>query len=395
MGDLILGRRPRRAGEVLAEIGLDGVGLRGWSPERRVTSADGEELFGLLEERAEFLATVQLDLDRRRANLQAYLRGAVDIDSGEIGVVDLGWAGSIQRSLLHALAQIGFAGTIRGFDLATNSGAERHLSVTNRNQGFVANLGYPEGFDAVFRNLEVIEQSCLERSGSVLGYGADGSVVRAHHDIEPAQWHAIARVQDGVRSFLDEWIAHEPRAGGRVAWTRPTCGGLSPARSCAGSAPIPRPRRSASFRSWKHDDNKGTRNGRRDGPGRVRRGRSGRRLLRRVGDGRTAVGGRGDIVQRRLPTVDPGRGRGARSSTPARGCGCPAINAVARRADDLVVAYVGAEAVRLGTVDVALLTGPAVVTVRRVTVEADSGDDAIVDRLATFGQFGPGSVGPA
>ena len=389
LGDLIFGRRPRRAGEVLAEVGLDGVGLRGWSAERRITSADGEELFGLLEERPDLLATVQADLDRRRANLQAYLRGAVDIDTGEIGVVDLGWAGSIQRSLSHALAQIGFAGTIRGFYLATNTGAERHLSATNRNEGFVANLGYPEGFDAVFRNLEVIEQSCLERSGSVLGYGDDGSVLRAHDDIEPAQWHAIARVQDGVRSFLDEWIAHEPRTGvGRLdetdVWRVVARQILR--RFCAD----PTPEEIELFRSWKHDDNKGT--------------RTVEQMIPAVFDGAGAAGAMladalemDELLWAAAVTSSNG---GARPSIPVgigatvldagQGVRMPAITAVARRAEDLLVAYVGAEAVRLGAVDVALATGPAVVTVRRVTVEADSGDDTIVDRLASFGQFAPG-----
>ncbi len=331
----------------------------------------------------------RLDLDRRRANLQAYLRGAVDIDTGEIGVVDLGWAGSIQRSLSHALAQIGFAGTIRGFYLATNTGAERHLSATNRNEGFVANLGYPEGFDAVFRNLEVIEQSCLERSGSVLGYGDDGSVrprPRRHragpvarHRPGPGRCAQLPRRVDRPRA---------PAGTGRLdetdVWRVVARQILR--RFCAD----PTPEEVELFRSWKHDDNKGT--------------RTVEQMVPAVFDEAGAAGAMladalemDELLWAAAVTSSNG---GSQPSIPVaveasvldagQGVRMPAINAVARRADDLVVAYVGAEAVRLGTVDVALLTGPAVVTVRRVTVEADSGDDTIVDRLATFGQFGPG-----
>ena len=89
------------------------------------------------------LAQVQDDLDRRRPASTGTYAQAVDVDVAQIGVVDLGWAGSIQKSLSVGLAQIGFAGTLRGFYLATNEGAEQHLTATNRNEGFVADLGSP------------------------------------------------------------------------------------------------------------------------------------------------------------------------------------------------------------------------------------------------------------
>ena len=48
--------------------------------------------------------------------------------------------------------------------------------------------------------------------------------------------------------------------------------------------------------------------------------------------------------------------------------------------------YVGGEARRLGAVRVAIGTGPAIVTIKRVTVEAEAGDESVVERFTTFRQ---------
>ena len=52
----------------------------------------------------------------------------------------------------------------------------------------------------------------------------------------------------------------------------------------------------------------------------------------------------------------------------------------------MVAVYVGGEARRLGSVRVSVATGPAIVTLKRVTIEAEAGDETIVDRLTTFRQ---------
>jgi hypothetical protein len=68
----------------------------------------------------------------------------------------------------------------------------------------------------------------------------------------------------------------------------------------------------------------------------------------------------------------------------------PAINAVGRRADDLVAVYVGGEARRLESVRIAIGTGPAIIRIKRVTVEAESGDETVVERHTSFRQVKAG-----
>jgi hypothetical protein len=385
LADLIYGRRPRKAGEIVNEIGLGAVGVEGWSADRRVTMHDADELHRLVAGDPSKLAIVQDDLDRRRANLHRYLRGAVSIDAAQIGVVDLGWAGSIQKSLSLGLAQIGFTGTLRGLYLATNEGAEQHLTATNRNEGFVANLGSPEGFEPVFRNLEVIEQSCLERTGSVLGYDDAGNVVRSHDDISPQQWHAIQRVQDGVRFCMYEWAAHEPvprtpHVDDSDVWRVLTRQILR--RFCAD----PTREEIELFRGWLHDDNKGT--------------RSVEPMIPRIFEERSPasamLAGALEMDELLWASAVESLNGGEVPTTPVpvrasvkdqgQGRSVPAINAVGRRAGNLVAVYVGAEARRLGSVRVAIGTGSAIVTIKRVTVEATAGDETVVDRYTSFRQ---------
>ena len=204
---------------------------------------DADELYRLDRRPIRTSSTsVQADLDRRRAGLHRYLRGAVAIDVAQIGVVDLGWAGSIQKSLSLGLAQIGFTGTVRGLYLATNEGAEQHLTSTNRNEGFVANLGSPEGFEPVFRNLEVIEQSCLEqhRFGGRLRRRGAACCARTTTSRRSSGTPSSASRTACGPSCTSGRSTNRRRA--RRAATSPTSGGSRRDRSCTGSARDPTPR---------------------------------------------------------------------------------------------------------------------------------------------------------
>lgn len=382
LADLMYGRRPRKAGEIAAEIGL-GATLGGWTGDRRVTVHDGDQLYRAIAADGTKLAIVQDDLDRRRASLHRYLRDTFDLDTPEIGVVDLGWAGSIQKSLSLGLAQIGFAGTVRGFYLATNEGAEQHLSISNKNEGFVANLGSPEGFEPVFRNIEVIEQSCLERSGSVIGYDDDGSVRRAHDDISAEQWHAIERVQYGARFCLQEWSASQPAPGASRpdesdVWRTVTRQVL--ARFCS----HPTREEVELFRAWRHDDNKGARSVEQMVPAVFEERSPAAAMLAGALDmdellwasAVTTLNG-GEVDAQPVVVRASVRDVALRRTLPA-------ITVVGRRAGDVVAVYAGGEARRLGSVRISVATGPAIVTLKRVTVEAESGDETVVDRFTSF-----------
>ena len=203
----------------------------------------------------------QDDLDRRRASLHRYLRGAVDDRRRpdrrrrpRVGRIDPEVA--VARRSPRSGSPAPSAGSTWRRTRAPSSTSR----ATNRNEGFVANLGSPEGFEPVFRNLEVIEQSCLERTGSVLGYDDDGeraALPRRHRRRSSGTPSHGSRTACARSSH--EWAAHEPAPGAPSSATSPTCGGWPLARSCSASAPTRPARRSSSSARWRHDDNKGTR----------------------------------------------------------------------------------------------------------------------------------------
>jgi hypothetical protein len=99
LADVLYGRRPRRATEVVAALGLQPGDLPTWTADRSVTPTDARELYRLLDADERLLETAQTQLERRRASVHRYLAGAVDLDTDQLAIADLGWAGSIQRSL--------------------------------------------------------------------------------------------------------------------------------------------------------------------------------------------------------------------------------------------------------------------------------------------------------
>jgi FMN phosphatase YigB (HAD superfamily) len=399
LSDLLYGRRPRPAAEVATALGVCPDELPGWTADRRVTLLDAPELYGLLVADEQVMKAAQTELQRRRAGVHRYLEATVALDTDQVGVVDLGWAGSIQRSLSSALTQLGFAGTLRGFYLATNDGARGHLRANSRIEGFIAHLGYPDDLQPFFRNLEIIEQSCLARGGSIIGFDDDGTPQRAHDDIEPNQWNAIARVQDGARSFLDEWAAHQA-LGGRhgpaddiEVWRIAVRQALL--RFCA------RPSRQEIelFRTWRHDDNMGARSvealvptifEERSQASAMLAGVLGMDELLWASAVSTLNGGevRSEPVAVSALISDIGQHRTA-----------VALTAVGRRADNVIAAYLGAEGRRLGSVRIAIACGPSLVRLRRINVEVEDPDGSVTDQFSTFQQVslgrGASAIAPA
>lgn len=379
LAERLYGRRARRVGDVFADLGIPDVNLRGWPAERRVTTNEAAELHSLLAGVPGAIEAIGRDLEQRRAGVTRFVRDHLDTRASTVAVVDLGWAGSIQRSLSEALTGAGFQGMVRGLYLATNAGAEAHFSATNHNEGFVADVGLPDGMEPLFRNLEVLEQCALEHRGSVLAYGEDGSVIEAPDDVALSQWQAIARVQDGARRFLEEWAAYgedrlAPDPGQIEVWRHVARDALL--RFCAS----PSEEEVELFRDWSHDDNKGS--------------RSIERLVPHVFDDAGAAGWVlaevlaadellwASAVSASHPPVGPSAPVAIRASVDDAGQGrsVPPLAAVARRSGTTVVAYVGAEAVRFGNVRVALALGPAVVTVQRVTVELSDQRGSVLQR---------------
>ncbi len=390
LSDVLEGRRPRRADDVLAAVGVDPGALSTWGADRRVTPADAGELHRLLEADDALMAAARAELARRRATVHRYLEAAVDVDTDQIGVVDLGWAGSIQRSLSFALAQIGFAGVLRGLYLATNVGAQRNLGAMNRIEGFVGHLGAPDELEPLFRNPEIIEQSALARGGSIVGFDEDGGPLRAHDDIEPNQWNAIARVQDGARSFLAEWAAHVSADDGRLPAVADEVWRVAVRQILLRFTARPSVEEIELFRAWRHDDNRGARSVEPMVP----------EIFEERGKATAMLASVLQMDELLWASAVTSSNGGEVESVPISVSGMIsdtgqqrtifALNAVGRRAGDVVAVYIGGEGRRLGSVRIAIACGPAIVWFRRIIVEIQDEEGSVVEHLSTFHQVSLG-----
>jgi hypothetical protein len=144
-------------------------------------------------------------LDEKRTRLLAYLNAAgLSDDDGRFGIVDIGWRGTIQDNLAHALP----TATLRGYYLALNRFLnEQPSNVTKTAFGPDLNRGPEYGHLLDF--VAPVEMLCNSPNGSVTGYetGADRVLANRHVDrVENEVYAAWSRhFQAGVLDAVAFW----------------------------------------------------------------------------------------------------------------------------------------------------------------------------------------------
>lgn len=252
-------RAPRGAG-VLKAAGFQEVpeGLEELAGRELSTPQDVAAFAELLTSRPDIVEKGQKILDAKRRHILRFVRSHFDLSAPTIGVVDLGWGGSIQTSLRAALREAGYSGPLIGYYLATNDTATANITSNNRMRGMIANLGAPHDVQALFRNPEILEQCCLENVGSVNGYADDGSPLRSTSTVSAAQWREISEIQRGAlqyqQSRLDHVKAHPDCPMAVSAAADPELVSDMVVRVAA----APTKAEIEMFRDWRHDDNYGS-----------------------------------------------------------------------------------------------------------------------------------------
>lgn len=154
---------------------------------------------------AEVRARVERHLAAKREALLGYLASVgIDEKSRRIGVVDIGWRGTIQDNLAHALPGL----ELVGYYLALN----RFLNVQPANvrkEAYGPNLNESETLDALLDCVAPIEMLCNSPNGSVEGYESTARGMEAirHVDEEENQVHAehVRHFQAGVLDSVPYW----------------------------------------------------------------------------------------------------------------------------------------------------------------------------------------------
>ena len=153
-------------------------------------------------------ALVELQIRQKRELLQDYLRqSGLSEGSGRIGVVDIGWHGSIQDNIAHLYPNTQFQGYYLGLQRWHQPMPSNCLK-----RAYGPDLNLSEQYGSLFANLPLMEMLCNCAHGSVTGYerGSDAAVQATVSHLPgeaEVHEHLVSHVQRGVLHAMDTWAS--------------------------------------------------------------------------------------------------------------------------------------------------------------------------------------------
>lgn len=154
-----------------------------------------------------------------RTGLLAHLRSEIAHfdDATDLVLVDLGYAGTVQRALRTLFTAEGLPHRLHGLYLITQDQELRELPEGDSAEGLISDsVMLPQSKGALLSNVGVLEQMCGASTGSISHHDPDGTA-RHEPDPRPAEQRALcARIREGA-------VAHVRALGDRpaadAAWT--------------------------------------------------------------------------------------------------------------------------------------------------------------------------------
>ena len=148
---------------------------------------------------------IERHLVAKRDDLRAYLASAgIDEGSGRIGIVDIGWRGTIQDNLAHALPDLKVLGCYLGLNNFLNTQPKNV-----RKEAYGPNLNESETLCTLLDFVAPIEMLCNSPNGSVEGYESTTHGIKAIRNVdeEENQVHEkyIRHFQAGVLDSVPYW----------------------------------------------------------------------------------------------------------------------------------------------------------------------------------------------
>jgi FMN phosphatase YigB (HAD superfamily) len=148
---------------------------------------------------------IEYHLAAKRDGLLTYLASTgIDERSVRIGIVDIGWRGTIQDNLAHALPGV----TVLGWYLGLN----RFLNVQPENalkEAYGPNLNVSEALAGLLDSVAPIEMLCNSPNGSVEGYASTAHGIRVLRHVDDDEnrvhEHYVRHFQAGVLDSVPYW----------------------------------------------------------------------------------------------------------------------------------------------------------------------------------------------
>ncbi len=153
---------------------------------------------------------------RRRGHLMRYLRERAGPGRGPVGLVDVGWSGSIQESLHNMFRADDEPLRFHGLYLLAHVGSSDRALRGVRLQGYLGTLG-TDPFDvaAITGGAEIVELVSTCAEGSLLEIGPGGEPILAPAAGGSREQRSRELVQQGALAYQEAWLSHHQN-GGRV-----------------------------------------------------------------------------------------------------------------------------------------------------------------------------------
>lgn len=189
---------------------VDAFRAAGFADPRQRVNDDRSEaslrrLFGLLAgpvcERARQERSIVVD----------YLRHTGITGDRRIGLVDIGWHGSIQRSITNILDEDGTGPHITGFYVGTLAHRTPLIHRKYPHKAYLFRLGQPAAYaDLIVTCIELVELLFSAAEGSIMRIERDGrggfTAVRDADSLDDTRYEAIRRLQEGAMDFVDDYV---------------------------------------------------------------------------------------------------------------------------------------------------------------------------------------------
>lgn len=167
---------------------------------------------------AELADPIRANAREEREVLLDYLRATGLTAGRRVGLVDVGWHGTMQRSLTDMLRDIGDGPQITGLYLGTHAFAPKLGLIDDRypHDAYLFRGGEPDAYRRlIWEGVEVVELLFSATEGTIVRIerdaGGNFNPVRATTDLEPYRIESITRLQAGAMAFVDDYLALKSR----------------------------------------------------------------------------------------------------------------------------------------------------------------------------------------
>lgn len=175
-----------------------------------ITEPENSPELRRLFEASAFAEAVEKSLASQASKLQSYLKQCGVYECNRVGVVDIGWRGTIQDNISFLVPNAHFHGMYLGLRRFVNP---QPPNVTKSAYGPDETLSYE--FCDLFENFSVLELLSGSPNGSVVGYDGVGSEIMPQRQIIDEENYAFSSFtkyfQDGVLLAAHHWQSYFER----------------------------------------------------------------------------------------------------------------------------------------------------------------------------------------